>query len=94
MLKMVYPNNERLWGSVPWPARSPDLTFPDFFLWGYLKDKVYSHPINSIQDLQQYIEYEVNEINQNSDLLKKVYESFFRRIHVCYEKNGQYLDIE
>ena len=22
-----------------WPPRSPDLTAPDFWLWGYLKDK-------------------------------------------------------
>ncbi|RZC40672.1 DDE 3 domain containing protein [Asbolus verrucosus] len=28
-------------GPIKWPARSPDLTSPDFFLWGYLKDKVY-----------------------------------------------------
>ena len=24
-----------------WPLRSPDLTAPDFFLWGYLKERVY-----------------------------------------------------
>jgi len=29
-------------GDVPWPPRSPDLTAPYFFLWGYLKSKVYS----------------------------------------------------
>jgi hypothetical protein len=29
-------------GDVPWPLRSPDLTSPDFFLWAYLKSKVYS----------------------------------------------------
>jgi len=29
-------------GDVPWPPRSPDRTAPDFFLWGYLKSKVYS----------------------------------------------------
>ncbi len=28
-------------GNIPWPARSPDLTAPDFFLWGYLKCKVF-----------------------------------------------------
>lgn len=28
-------------GPIPWPPRSPDLTCPDFFSWGYLKDKVY-----------------------------------------------------
>ena len=27
-------------GDMPWPPRSPDLTAPDFFLWGYLKNKV------------------------------------------------------
>ena len=29
-------------GDVPWPPRSPDLTAPHFFLWGYLKSEVYS----------------------------------------------------
>ncbi|CAK1592334.1 unnamed protein product [Parnassius mnemosyne] len=28
-------------GDIPWPPRSPDLTPMDFFLWGYLKTKVY-----------------------------------------------------
>lgn len=28
-------------GDIPWPPRSPDLTPVDFFLWGYLKSKVY-----------------------------------------------------
>ena len=27
----------------PWPARSPDLTPCDFFLWGWVKDAVYKH---------------------------------------------------
>ena len=31
----------------PWPPRSPDLSPPDFFLWGYLKERVYlSKPRN------------------------------------------------
>ena len=29
-------------GDVPWPPSSLDLKAPDFFLWGYLKSKVYS----------------------------------------------------
>jgi len=28
-------------GNIEWPARSPDLNACDFFLWGYLKSKVY-----------------------------------------------------
>ena len=30
-------------GDVRWPARSPGLAPCDFFLWGYLKSKVYTH---------------------------------------------------
>jgi hypothetical protein len=40
-----------LFGDIPWPARSPDLTDPDFFLWGYLKSKVYATRPHSIQEL-------------------------------------------
>ena len=29
-------------GPTEWPPRSPDLSPPDFFLWGVLKDKVFS----------------------------------------------------
>jgi hypothetical protein len=32
-------------GPIPWPPRSPDLTPPDFFLWGYVKDKVFATPV-------------------------------------------------
>jgi hypothetical protein len=28
-------------GAISWPARSPDLTPLDFFLWGFVKEKVY-----------------------------------------------------
>jgi hypothetical protein len=28
-------------GDVPWPPRTPDLSACDFFLWGYIKSKVY-----------------------------------------------------
>ena len=27
--------------NMPWPPRSPDITPCDFFLWGYVKSKVY-----------------------------------------------------
>uniref|UniRef100_T1HQ67 Uncharacterized protein n=1 Tax=Rhodnius prolixus TaxID=13249 RepID=T1HQ67_RHOPR len=29
------------WGTIQWPSRSPDLTPTDYFLWGYLKNKVF-----------------------------------------------------
>jgi hypothetical protein len=31
--------------NINYPARSPDLTTPDFFLWGYLKSRVFLHAL-------------------------------------------------
>ena len=33
-----------------WPPRSPDLTICDFFLWGYVKDRVYVPPLPATVD--------------------------------------------
>jgi hypothetical protein len=38
-------------GWKQWPPRSPDLTTLDFYLWGYIKQTVYSETINNIEQL-------------------------------------------
>ena len=38
-------------GSKIWPARSPDLTPLDYFLWGHMKSLVYETPVDSEEDL-------------------------------------------
>ena len=42
-------------GDINWPARSPDLSAPDYFLWGYLKGKVYQERPHTIQQLKENI---------------------------------------
>ena len=39
-------------GPTPWPPRSPDITPLDFFLWGYVKDKVFSTPVPDVTNLK------------------------------------------
>jgi len=39
-------------GPTPWPPQSPDITPLDFFLWGYVKDKVFSTPVPDITNLE------------------------------------------
>ena len=39
-------------GPTPWPPRSPDITPFDIFLWGYVKDKVFSTLIPDITILK------------------------------------------
>eukprot|EP00731_Ephydatia_muelleri_P034096 Em0047g15a len=45
-------------GPLEWPARSPDLTPMDFWLWGYLKEKVYAHNPKTVDQLQAVIAQE------------------------------------
>lgn len=42
-------------GTIHWPARSPDMTPLDFFLWGYLKGLVYFTQPTDLDDLQNKI---------------------------------------
>jgi len=51
-------------GDVPWPPRSPDLIAPDFFLWDYLKKKVY---ITRPSDVHALIENTREEIAKFSE---------------------------
>ena len=36
-------------GPISWPPRSPDLTPLDFFLWCYVKDRVFVTPVSDIE---------------------------------------------
>ena len=42
-------------GPTPWPPRSPDITHLDFFLWRYVKDKVFWTPVPDITNLKARI---------------------------------------
>jgi hypothetical protein len=50
-------------GTIEWPARSPDLNACDFFLWGYLKNKVYEKKPRTTEDLKRNIREEVATIS-------------------------------
>jgi len=50
-------------GNIEWPARLPDLSACDFFLWGYLKSKVYEKKPRTTVNLKQNIRDEVAAIS-------------------------------
>lgn len=76
-------------GPIRWPARSPDLTPLDFFLWGYLKDKVYGQgrPLTSKEDCQDKIRASLNELSPES-IRKATSGELLRRVHLCLRQNG------
>jgi hypothetical protein len=73
-------------GSIDWPARSPDLTPADFFLWGYLKDILYKSKPRTLSNLKQSIISAFSTLD--SDRCKKVCELVPERLQRCIDANG------
>jgi len=79
----------RSFGDIAWPARSPQPTVPNFYLWGFLKDRVFQRRIMTIQELKQVIVDEVTAIDE--DLRRCVYGNFQTRLQQCIDVNGGHL---
>lgn len=77
------------WGNVPWPPRSPDLSAPDFFLWGYLKSKVYSTRPATLNDLKVNIQQSIADIPANT--LSSVMNNVLVRCRECRVMGGRHL---
>ena len=73
-------------------SRSPDLTLCDYFLLGHLKSKVYFSPPENTDDLKERIENEVNLLEGNQDLGKRVIAGMRRRLQVCVERNEGHVE--
>lgn len=73
-------------GAIEWPARSPDLTPLDYFLWGYLKSKVYFSRPNTIDALKERITFELRRITPQ--MIQNVRAEFYHRLAICQEVNG------
>lgn len=72
-----------------WPPRSPDLTPPDFFLWGHLKSRVYVDKPADIEALKSAIRREISAVKKGT--LQKVIENFHKRLVECKKQRGDYL---
>lgn len=73
-------------GPIEWPARSPDLTPLDYFLWGYLKSKVYVNRPQNLAELQNRIRDEMRRISP--EMIENVQEEFLHRLAYCQEVGG------
>ena len=73
---------------VEWPARSPDLTPLDFFLWGYLKSKVYVTPPRDLLYLRGRITQECDILRGNEFIVNSM-RAMLRKANLCVERNGR-----
>lgn len=91
MLDDQFPNRWIGRGSrVNWPARSPDLTPLDFFLWGFLKDRVYQQRPTTRQDMILRIQDVCTQID--GEMLMRTIRSFHERIDQCLAADGHHFE--
>ena len=79
-------------GDYNWLTRSCDLTPLKFFLWSYVKDKVYADAPQSIEELKEKIRAVIDEIEPQ--MCENVMENFIQRAWSCERSHeGQMNDI-
>lgn len=79
-------------GNVAWPARSPDLTPMDFYIWGTLKASVYSAPVQSRDELIQRIRSSCDEIRGKDVEVLRATMSVVRRCRLCIQEEGRHFE--
>jgi hypothetical protein len=73
-----------------WPARSQDLNPHDFYLWGNLKDKVYSNNPHTLVELKQSIRETISSIEISE--LKLASNNTFKRLEACLRAEGRHFE--
>ena len=78
-------------GPTPWPPRSPDITPLDFFLWGYVKDRVYATHVPDLNTLRRRITDAVASITQ--EMLHNVWREVEYRLDVLRVTRGAHVEV-
>ncbi|GFT52787.1 uncharacterized protein TNCV_206241 [Trichonephila clavipes] len=74
----------------PWPPRSPDLTPADFWLWAYLKSRVYLSVPSNLSELKDAIRREVSSIHP--DMLHSAFAGFVTRLECLLPCGGGHVE--
>lgn len=96
-LNDLYPNR---WigrgGPIAWPARSPDLTPLDFFVWGRMKTLVYydNRPVPNIIELRRRIIDAAAQIQMEINNTRIVKSEVIKRARICLRNQGRHFENE
>lgn len=74
-------------GTIEWPPRSPDLSPNDYFLWGHLKNRVYTTKPQDLADLQRRILDEFELITP--EMIYNTIEKFYFQLAHCQAVQGK-----
>lgn len=81
-------------GPIPWPARSPDITPMDFFVWGRMKTLVYSTdvPVPNVEGLRNRIINAAQQIQEELTDSRVVKTGVVKRARACIRNNGGHFE--
>lgn len=79
-------------GPVPWPARSPDLTPLDFYLWGEIKRLVYESESESRDELKDKIIAAFETVKAQEFVLIRLKDNHRRRAELCIQSGGEHFE--
>ena len=74
-------------GPIHWPARSPDLTVLDFYVWGRMKDIVYTKEIVNIGELRDRVDAAALQIRAEMNNIF-ITQNVQKRALACIRCNG------
>lgn len=77
-------------GPVAWPARSPDLTPLDFFLWGFVKNAVYAVDCPTRDEMVGRIQAAFRMVTP--EMLRNVRSSMYRRTDLAIQLEGRHIE--
>lgn len=77
-------------GPVRWPPRSPCLNPLDYFLWGFMKNKVYDRPVQNVEYLQAKLTEAFQSITPVN--IRNAVRNMDRRTSLCIEHMGTHFE--
>ena len=78
-------------GPTPWPPRSPDINPLDFFLWGYVKTRVFRTPVTSLRHLKRRINQAFSEV---TDIMcDNTWRELAKRLQMLQDNGGSHVEV-
>ena len=78
--------------NIPWPPRSPDLTPMDFFVWGFIKSKVYTKNYRNLVDLKAAIRSAFQLITKQ--MVSDTLDNLERRLQLVVLNGGRHVEMQ
>ncbi|XP_070529953.1 histone-lysine N-methyltransferase SETMAR-like [Cardiocondyla obscurior] len=74
----------------PWPARSPDLNVLDYFVWGYIKNRVENVRDRNVEEVRENIIAAFNTITPN--VAHRATRQIIQRARLCIQQQGNHFE--